>query len=882
MDATADMRERLRSGLLRMRENAALLAGEIARDLPNFTVHDITHLDALWSLADLIGGPGLTFNAAEGFVFGAAVLIHDLGMAVAACPGGIDELRADPAWNDTIAAELMARYGTTPTAEEIQAATPELDRLAMQTVLRRRHARQAAQIAMASWTSPSSGTRYLLDDSDLRSFYAPVIGTIAASHGMPLNDAVGVLPMTVSAPGWLPAGWTVDAVKIACALRLADAAHLDEKRAPQLLAAMRVPVDVARSHWYFQGYLGRPQLAGERLVYSSTQAFTIEEADAWWVAHDALKMVDGELRSVDALLADTSRSRFAARGVAGVEDPVRLSRLIPVSGWAPVAAEIRVGDVAAIVARLGGSQLYGNQLIVPLRELIQNAADAVRARRKLERRDDSWGHIMLRTGHDENGFWVEVEDNGIGMSVSTLVGPLLDFGASYWASPQMQSDWPGLLASGFAPTGKYGIGFFSAFMWGPKVRVTSRRCVSAQADTNVLEFQEGLSRRPLLRPAQISERLLEGGTRVRVWIASTLEELLAVYRRDPSMSIAEIIAWLCPTLDVRIIHELGHSSKIAIEPGDWLTLSNISFLERIWGVRAPLAATVNGDFFDTVASTIRELRDDAGRALGRAAVLNAFQLPRPLLERAISGSEMGIGVVTVGGFRACSLTNIAGVLMGVATRAARDAARPIVDGSPLWSWASDQARITPIGFDPDGRREDANTWKKMRAAQVVVALGGSPDPLPIARAKEGLLNERELEDWARERTEIYIVGVGTFDLYSDEIDISSGVLVCEAGRPGILQSPSHQDDFTWPDRKRLAKFLGYSDGFPAAISSSLLTSIGRILPVLARSWQIPVDDFPFVTGYIEQMNLRSLPTTLVGRSRSGVGMHERAYRLRRA
>ena len=47
-------RERLRAACFSFRKNAALLAGEIPRDFDFLTVHDITHLDAPWEMADLM------------------------------------------------------------------------------------------------------------------------------------------------------------------------------------------------------------------------------------------------------------------------------------------------------------------------------------------------------------------------------------------------------------------------------------------------------------------------------------------------------------------------------------------------------------------------------------------------------------------------------------------------------------------------------------------------------------------------------------------------------------------------------------------------------------------------------------------------------------
>ena len=60
-------RERLRSTFLRFRERVAHLASAIHRQLPELTVHDITHLDALWEMGDLVVGQETFLNPAEAF-----------------------------------------------------------------------------------------------------------------------------------------------------------------------------------------------------------------------------------------------------------------------------------------------------------------------------------------------------------------------------------------------------------------------------------------------------------------------------------------------------------------------------------------------------------------------------------------------------------------------------------------------------------------------------------------------------------------------------------------------------------------------------------------------------------------------------------------------
>ena len=53
-DVSPAEQEFFRDHYLAMREKAAALVSRIAVDVPGLTVHDITHLDALWEMASLV------------------------------------------------------------------------------------------------------------------------------------------------------------------------------------------------------------------------------------------------------------------------------------------------------------------------------------------------------------------------------------------------------------------------------------------------------------------------------------------------------------------------------------------------------------------------------------------------------------------------------------------------------------------------------------------------------------------------------------------------------------------------------------------------------------------------------------------------------------
>ena len=378
-----------------MRERVKPLVARTMRDMPGYTVHDITHLDALWETASLVATDDLALNPPEAFVFGGAVLLHDAAMTLAAYPGGLADIKATPEWADTVAIRKdPSNVGGSNATSEIQ-----LEAQVTVEVLRSLHARKAAELATQGWLRANGEKQnnferiYLIENSDLRHFYGPKIGAIAHSHWWPIAKVErdlggylgGMTPMTLL---------RVDLLKVACLLRVADALHLDRRRAPPFVRALDRPGGVSALHWAFQSKLAFPHLDDDAVDFTAGEPCTIEEAGSWWYTFDAFGLADRELRDADHLLRDQRRSGFKARRVKGVNNPDELVRLVPVSGWRPVETRVHISDIPRIIETFGGASLYGEDTTAPLRELLQNAMDAIQARRRLQDRRD-WGLIRV-------------------------------------------------------------------------------------------------------------------------------------------------------------------------------------------------------------------------------------------------------------------------------------------------------------------------------------------------------------------------------------------------------------------------------------------------------------------------------------------------------
>ena len=404
-------------------------------------------------------------NPAEAFVFGASILMHDAAMSIAAYPGGLPELKNTLAWKDTVARLALSYEEQGKASFDIQDPPTTILHQVLPSVLRRLHAQHAEELADQAWRTADGSSEHLIADSDLRKFYGSTIGKIAHSHWWPVHrlelefsENLGALPSRTNN--------RVDRLLLACLLRLADALHLDSRRAPRFLRALTKPTGISAVHWAFQERLAKPHIELDAIVFTNGEDFSRQDAEAWWLAYDTLNAVDRELRDVDLLLQGHERGSLNARLVKGAGSPELLSRTVQTRGWRPINTKLQVSDVPRIVDTLGGSKLYGDSPTVPLRELIQNAADAIQARRKFEDRPNDWGTITVDLLSEADEWWLVVEDNGIGMSEHVLTGPLLDFGTSFWRSPLAMEEFPGLMAAGMNPIGRFGIGFFLSLCSG--------------------------------------------------------------------------------------------------------------------------------------------------------------------------------------------------------------------------------------------------------------------------------------------------------------------------------------------------------------------------------------------------------------------------------
>ncbi len=687
-------KEQLRNAFFQFRKNVNVLVERIANTLPGLTKHDISHLDALWETATLIAGETYPLNPLEGFVFGGAILLHDAALCFEAFSGGIDEIRNTVVWKDAHAAELAARPNET--REQIESHADF-------SALRILHARQADRLAETSWKDPDTHqSLYLIEDSSLRKHLGPLIGRIASSHHWEIEFVESEFKNQINAISPFPREWRIDPLKLACLLRCADAAHIDQDRAPDFLHALLKRQGISFDHWQAQNRIGRADLdildpTGSTLILTSTRPFRLTDAASWWVAYDAACLIDKEIRTSNSVLeshkAGIVSNSFRVKRVKGVDSPERMAEFFQAEGWKPCSAMLHVGNVEGLINALGGEVLYGkgvDTLQIVIRELIQNARDAIHARRAFD--PEFEGFVRVTIERDSEGTNLVVEDDGIGMSRRVLTGPLLDFGSSFWTSSLVREEFPGLRSSKFRAVGQFGIGFYSVFMTATDVRVASRRWDQGQDAVIQLVFDNGLTLRPLLIGGRPSDLRSDVSTQIKLRLKPDViapNAHIEIKRNvmgatNFPVAFSDYIAALCAGIDVKVLYrdESGsemeiHSSHPPAEQSRESWVQTISFSKY----QDPSVANYLHEHYQRMRPIIED-----GECFGLAAISTRHAAAQDFLN-----------VGTVGGFATNVHNRGHGNYIGnidyKPKSAKRDQGEFAASSSAMKNWAEEQLRI---------------------------------------------------------------------------------------------------------------------------------------------------------------------------------------------
>lgn len=362
----------------------------------------------------------------------------------------------------------------------------EADRLLIGEFLRRHHARLAHEIALNGFPGlrPNDFPRLHEQVPHL----ADAIGVVARSHNEPLRTVLAYL--AYRHPGnQRPAGAVLP--YLMGLLRIADYFQIDGGRAPALLLHLREPhsaqsLDEWRKH---------QAIAGISWDHQDPDGVYVDVLPSHGLRthlqlSELLADLQREMDVTTAVLSETypaaalSSLRLARRRVhTNLDKPSLHAQL----GFVPRRAALRSAED---LFRLVIGDLYGDEPAVAGRELLQNAVDAVRERRRWEAsggvpsagdlRDQEADVVVELRMHANGDAMLRVVDRGIGMRADTVVEHFLTAGASFGPAHDDAEALESGSAVAWMKAGRFGVGAFAAFLLGAEMHVRTRHVEAAR------------------------------------------------------------------------------------------------------------------------------------------------------------------------------------------------------------------------------------------------------------------------------------------------------------------------------------------------------------------------------------------------------------------
>ena len=433
--------------------DGVLLSKDVIRFFPTFTLHDGTHLAGVckW-MVRLLGDKEDDLTAEEAAMLVMAACCHDIGMSVS--DDQKKELEAELATGDYTEEwlEYFRKYpGDEVAYHESRTVTEEM----LRKYIRENHSRRISEQLPYEW--PDALTR--------RGIHRETLIRVCESHGESLSELLDLLPLA-----------DCDLNLCVVLLRLADLLDYDAARAPERLFR-HLGLDhpetaeqkLSREEWK----KNRSGWFGE--IREGMITYTARFADPQ-TEHEVMGYL-AWLRS-ELILCNEFLSRFSKRW-QGLELPYRVVENVERVGYEAGDFHLTM-DQDRILELLTGENLYSDPGVF-VRELLQNAIDAVLTRRRLDPGfGEKGGKIVVHTWMDNEGYgWFRIEDDGIGMDEHIVKDYFLKVGRSYYTSDEYKAAMIHKVRdTDFTPTSRFGIGILSCFMSDPdnnRLEVVTRR-----------------------------------------------------------------------------------------------------------------------------------------------------------------------------------------------------------------------------------------------------------------------------------------------------------------------------------------------------------------------------------------------------------------------
>jgi molecular chaperone HtpG len=532
---------------------------------PEYTDHNTSHFEAVLETAvHLATEKSLELMSdVDLAILTTSIMLHDLGMYLTKDgfetlidPSGpmkpIDGF-SDPPWNElwlTFLAEarrfdarkLEDLFGPSyrPVGEfpSFEAPWNEFDVLIVGEFLRRHHPRLAHEIALIGMPSKDGRViQFCGVGSDQAEFLNDMSGFVARSHGLALRQTFPYLEKKFSNKIETRSAHPVYLMTL---LRIADYFQIQSARAPS------ARTDVTK----FKSPISTREWSMHQCVTDVTNLIDPEAIDVtakpnnieiflrlkYWIT-DLQRELDlswAVLGEVYGLQAHTGLNKLGLR-VRRLRSNIDNERdFAKTVGYMP--KQIAFTAAGSDLLKLLVGPLYANDVSVGLRELVQNATDAVKELDNLVEqgaitrpniRTDLSADVQVDFVTEEEGEHsyarivksVTITDRGVGMTPEVLQNYFLRAGASFRSSPAWKASFEKSDGSSrIQRRGRFGVGALAAFLLGDELTVETRHYSAPSEDG--LKFTASIDASSI----NVVRQNCEVGTKIRIEIPKRLQK----------------------------------------------------------------------------------------------------------------------------------------------------------------------------------------------------------------------------------------------------------------------------------------------------------------------------------------------------------------------
>lgn len=509
---------------------------------PGFTDHSPRHInDVLKTAAALISDTSHPLLSSEDVaVLCIAVLLHDCGMHLTqdgfrtlittkSTPlvSGLGDKPWNSLWLDFLAEarrfgedRLIAIFGE---AAPISTSDFDIDNLSERGLLlggefiRRNHARLAHEIALNGVPTKIGKPLTLIGfETDLKD----ISGLVARSHGMAIRSTFTYINQKY---GRITEYRSIKIPFLMAVIRIADYVQVQSERALKtLLSVKELRSPVSRQEWRNHFAVSDVTLRHEdpEAMYvhaQPTDVRTFLRLDALFL--DIQRELDASwatLGEVYGRLGELSKLGLTIRRIrSNLDDKERFGTTV---SYFPINAGFQSSGPDLLKLLVG--PLYDYKYSVGLRELIQNSVDACRELSDLKKEkipsETKEPDVLVEIQEAEDGTgWISVTDNGVGMTLETVVNYFLVAGASFrnsdiWKRQHISEEGTVRIIRG----GRFGVGALAAFLLGDEIRVRTRHFDRDELDG--VEFTARIDE-PLVELRRCSAK---AGTKITVRVAN--------------------------------------------------------------------------------------------------------------------------------------------------------------------------------------------------------------------------------------------------------------------------------------------------------------------------------------------------------------------------